>query len=276
MSTTPEAGRAQSAPRAVVLGHDKQPRYPDLAGKVAVVTGGSRGIGKQTAHALAANGAQVALIARSQPALTAVAAEIRQAGGQALAVPADCTDEPELKRAAQTVAERLGPPDIVAAFAGGEGAPVPTVQETPEHWRQVLEADLTATFLTVSTFLGAMLERRQGAVITMSSSAARQPARSNAAYAAAKAGVIAFSRHLAAEVAADGIRVNCIAPAAIENERMRASMTEEQRGQLGATFPLGRIGQDYDVARAALFLASQGSGWITGVTLDVAGGKIMV
>jgi 3-oxoacyl-[acyl-carrier protein] reductase len=276
MSTTPQPGRAQSAARAVVLGHDQQPRYPDLAGMVAVVTGGSRGIGRQTAHALAANGAHVALIARSQPALTAVAAEIGQAGGQALAVPADCTDEPELKRAAQTVAERLGPPDVVAAFAGGQGAPVPTVQETPDHWRQVLEADLTATFLTVSTFLAAMLERRHGAVITMSSSAARQPARSNAAYAAAKAGVIAFSRHLAAEVAADGIRVNCIAPAAIENERMRAAMTEEQRGQLGATFPLGRIGQDFDVARAALFLASEASGWITGVTLDVAGGKIMV
>lgn len=276
MSTTPEPGRAQSAGRAVVLGHDQQPRYPDLTGKVAVVTGGSRGIGKQTAHALAANGAQVALIARSQPALTAVAGEIGEAGGQALAVPADCTDEPELKRAAQTVAERLGPPDIVAAFAGGEGAPVPTVQETPAHWREVLEADLTATFLTISTFLGAMLERRQGAVITMSSSAARQPARSNAAYAAAKAGVIAFSRHLAAEVAGDGIRVNCIAPAAIENERMRASMTEEQREQLGATFPLGRIGQSFDVAQAALFLASEASGWITGVTLDVAGGKIMV
>ena len=140
----------------------------------------------------------------------------------------------------------------------------------------MIESDLTATFLTVSAFLPAMLERQTGSIITMSSAAARQPARSNAAYAAAKAGVIAFTRHLAAELAPQGIRVNCLAPSAIENERMRAAMTGEQLRQLGESFPLRRIGQPADVAAAALFLASGASSWITGVTLDVAGGKIMV
>jgi 3-oxoacyl-[acyl-carrier protein] reductase len=121
-----------------------------------------------------------------------------------------------------------------------------------------------------------MVERGRGSIITMSSAAARQPARSNAAYAAAKAGVIAFTRHLASEIGGHGIRVNNIAPSATENDRMRAWMTDEQRAELGASFPLGRIGQPDDVAAAALFLASDASSWITGVTLDVAGGKIMV
>jgi 3-oxoacyl-[acyl-carrier protein] reductase len=108
----------------------------------------------------------------------------------------------------------------------------------------------------------------------MSSSAARQAARSAAAYAAAKAGVIALTRHLAAEVAP--IRVNCLAPSATENDKMRTWMTAEQRAALGASFPLGRIGQPYDVAAAALFLASDASSWITGATLDISGGKIML
>jgi 3-oxoacyl-[acyl-carrier protein] reductase len=166
--------------------------------------------------------------------------------------------------------------DILAAFAGGNGMPVPTVQETPAHWREVTESDLTATFLTTRAFMPAMVERGRGSIITMSSAAARQAAQSNAAYAAAKAGVIAFTRHLANEIGPHGVRVNCLAPSAVENERMRAWTTEEQRRQLGASFPLRRIGQPEDVAAAALFFASGASSWITGVTLDIAGGKIML
>ncbi len=254
----------------------RQPRYPDLDGKVAVVTGASRGIGRATALALTGNGAAVALIARDRQALAAVAGEIETDGGRAVPVPADCTVEDELQRAAQTIAAQLGPPDIVAAFAGGQGAPVPTVEETPAHWRHVLESDLTSAFLTVSAFLPGMVDRHRGTVITMSSSAARQAARSNAAYAAAKAGVVAFSRHLAGEYAGDGIRVNCLAPSAVENERMRTHMTDSQREALGASFPLRRIGQPEDIAQAVLFLASEASGWITGLTLDVSGGKVML
>lgn len=253
-----------------------RPRYPDLAGKVAVVTGGSRGIGAQTARALAANGAAVAIVSRDLDALTAVSDDIQEQGGRALPVAADCTNEEELRRAALTVTERLGPVGVLAAFAGGRGLPVATAEETAAHWREVIESDLTATFLTVSAILPAMLERGGGSIVTMSSAAARQPARSNAAYAAAKAGVIALTRHLASELAPHGIRVNCLAPSAIENERMRAAMTAQQMQQLGESFPLRRIGQPADVAAAALFLGSEASAWITGVTLDVAGGKIML
>lgn len=250
--------------------------YPDLDGRVAVVTGGSRGIGAQTARALAANGAAVAVIGRDAQALSAVAGSIASAGGRALAVRADCTVDADVERAATTIAEGLGPVDILAAFAGGNGMPVPTAEETVAHWREVVDADLTAAFACIRAVLPPMMERRRGAIITMSSAAARQAARSNAAYAAAKAGVIALTRHLAAEMGPHGIRVNCIAPSAVENERMRAWTTEDQRRDLGASFPLGRIGQPEDVAAAALFLASDASSWITGVTLDIAGGKIMV
>lgn len=255
---------------------DRQPQYPDLVGRVAVVTGGSRGIGAATARALAANGARVALIARDRQPLAESGEVIEAHGGEALAVPADCTVEAELARAAHTIAERLGAPDILAAFAGGQGAPVVTAQETAAHWREVIDANLSATFLTVRTFLPAMVERGRGTIVTMSSSAARQADRTSAAYAAAKAGVIALTRQLATETARDGIRVNCLAPGSTENERMRTRMTDAQRERLAASFPLGRIAQPADIAHAALFLASDASGWITGITLDVAGGKIML
>jgi 3-oxoacyl-[acyl-carrier protein] reductase len=252
------------------------PTYPDLAGKVAVVTGGSRGIGAATAQALAASRATVEVVGRDQQALAGVVDTICAQGREAIAVRADCTVEGDLARLALEVAERLGPPEILAAFAGGGGMPVPTADETAAHWRDVIESDLTSTFLTVSALLPAMLERGRGSIVTMSSAAARQAAQSNAAYAAAKAGVIAFSRHLASELGPQGIRVNCLAPSAIENERMRTWTTPEQRMQLGSSFPLRRIGQPGDVAAATLFLASEASSWITGVTLDVAGGKIML
>ncbi len=177
---------------------------------------------------------------------------------------------------ADTVAASLGPADILAAFAGGNGMPVPTASESPDHWREIIETDLNSVFFTVRAVLPGMMQRGCGAIITMSSAAARQAARSAAAYAAAKAGVIALTRHLAGEMAPHGIRVNCVAPSATENDKMRAWMSAEQRAALGASFPLRRLGQPDDVAAATVFLASQASGWITGVTLDVAGGKVMV
>lgn len=251
-------------------------RYPDLAGKVAVVTGGSRGIGAATAAALAGNGVAVAVVGRDAAALTAVAGRISDHGGSAIPIVADCTVPADLAAMVQAVTAQLGPPDILAAFAGGNGMPVPTDAETPEHWRMVIETDLNSAFYTVRAVLPAMTERGRGVIITMSSAAARQAAQSAAAYAAAKAGVIAFTRHLAGEMAPRGIRANCVAPSAVENDKMRAWMSADQRAALGASFPLGRLGQPADVAAAALFLASDASSWITGATLDIAGGKIML
>lgn len=250
--------------------------YPDLAGKVAVVTGGSRGIGAATARALADNKAAVAVVGRDRPAIDAVVRSITAREGRAIGVAADCTVEADLEGLHRLVDEQLGPIDILIAFAGGgsAGAPVTTSSETAAHWRQVIDSDLTATFLTISEFLPD-LTTRSGVIVTMASSAARQATRASAAYAAAKAGVAGLTRHLAGELAAAGVRVNCIAPATIENDRIRSWMTEPARRQLAAGFPLARLGQPEDVAAATLFLASWSSSWITGITLDVAGGRIM-
>jgi 3-oxoacyl-[acyl-carrier protein] reductase len=110
----------------------------------------------------------------------------------------------------------------------------------------------------------------------MSSAAGRLPSRANVAYAAAKAGVAMLTKHLALELGPAGVRVNCVAPSAIHNEKMDAYMTPGQMKELGATFPLGRVGEPLDVAAATAFLASDASGWITGTTLDISGGKVII
>src|SRR5215472_17115130 len=118
--------------------------YPDLAGKVAVITGGSRGIGAATASALAANKVAVAVVGRDEQALTAVTTSIKVLGAQATWAAADCTVAAEVDRVRSAVADQFGPVDIVAAFAGGNGMPVPTDQETAEHWAEVVNGDLTS------------------------------------------------------------------------------------------------------------------------------------
>lgn len=251
-------------------------RYRDLAGRVAIVTGGSRGIGAATAAELAANGATVAVVGREMAALTAVTTAIADRGGRAVALTADCTRSEQVDQLAAKVASELGQAEIVMAFAGGDGMPVASGQETPEHWRQLIETNLNSVFYTIRAFLPGMTALSRGAIVTMASSAGRQAARSAGAYAAAKAGVIGLTRHLAGELAPYRIRVNCLAPSATENDRMRAWMTADQIAGLGASFPLGRLGQPADVASAALFLASDASAWITGATLDIAGGKVML
>ena len=250
--------------------------YPDLAGKVAVITGGSGAIGAASALGLAASGVAVCVVGRNQGTLDAVCDQVRSRGGRAIAIAADCRVEADVHRLRDQVGSTLGTPDILCAFAGGNGMPLPTHTETAEHWRQVTDSELTSTFVTIATFLPSMIERHSGVIVTMASAAARQAAKSSAAYAAAKAGVIALSRHLASEYAPAGIRVNCLAPSAIENDKMRNHTTDPQRHALAAAFPLGRIGQPEDVAAAAVVLASQQASWITGTTLDIAGGKVML
>jgi 3-oxoacyl-[acyl-carrier protein] reductase len=165
---------------------------------------------------------------------------------------------------------------LAAFVAGGRAGPRPTEQLTEEEWRSTIDGTLTATFLTVKSFLPGMIERRRGAIVTMASSAARVPLGAPVAYAAAKAGVIMFSRYVASEVGQYGIRVNCLSPHTILTENVQRQMPEERQREWAAMVPLGRLGTPEDVALAALFLASDSSAWLTGVTLDVAGGRIML
>jgi 3-oxoacyl-[acyl-carrier protein] reductase len=255
----------------------KLPSYPDLAGKVAVVTGGSGGIGAATCRLLAANGARVAVNGRDPARIGAVVDGILAAGGEALGVAGDCTDLAAVEWLRQQVEQDLGPAQVLAAFVGGGRARPGPVADVPEQdWRSTVDGSLTATFLTLKSFLPGMIERGRGAIVTMASSAARLPSQASAAYAAAKAGVVMFSRHVANEVGQHGVRVNCLAPSSVLTERMQRLMPEETQRQVASMHPLGRMGTPEDVALATLFLASESSSWITGVTLDVAGGRIIV
>jgi 3-oxoacyl-[acyl-carrier protein] reductase len=253
------------------------PTYPDLAGKVALVTGGSGGIGAATCLLLASNGVNVAVHGRDQAKIDAVVDEIDSNGGRAIGVSAEVTDFAATERMRERVEEELGPVEVLAAFAASGGPlPGPTVEISEEGWRAAVDGNLTSAFLTLKCFLPGMIERRSGSIITMASSAGRVPTQAPTAYSAAKAGVVMLSRQVAGEVGGHGVRVNCLAPDSILTERTRSYMTEDQVRQWAEAFPLGRMGTPEDVALATLFLASESSSWLTGVTLDIAGGKIML
>jgi len=256
---------------------DTLPIYPDLAGKVAVVTGGSGGIGAATCRLLAANGAKVAVNGRDQARIKAVVDAIRAAGGQAVGVTADCTDLAAVEQLRQKVEQQLGPAEVLAAFVGGGRARAGPVAQVPvEDWHSTVDGILTATFLTLKGFLPGMIQRGQGAIVTMASSAARLPGLgAPAPYVAAKAGVVMLTRQVAGDVGRHGVRVNCLAPHTILTEQIQQRAPEEWQQKMAAAIPLGRLGTPEDVALAALFLASDSASWLTGVTLDVAGGYVM-
>jgi 3-oxoacyl-[acyl-carrier protein] reductase len=246
-----------------------------LAGRVALVTGGSRGIGAGIARALAVQGAKVMLCGRDHAALTKVVESIRSNGGQADAALGDITDEDVVKALRQTVEARFGAVELLVACAGGDGAPKLLREEDAVSWRRTLDTNLTSAFLTLKTFLPSMCERGQGAVVTMASTAGRQPSGASAPYAAAKAGLLSLTRHAALEVASQGVRVNAVAPSAIVTDRL-AAQPPELRHAIAQGFPLKRLGTVDDVTAATLFLLSDAASWITGATLDVAGGRVMI
>jgi 3-oxoacyl-[acyl-carrier protein] reductase len=249
-----------------------------LDDKVALVTGSSRGIGAGIAKAFAAHGARVAVHGRDSAALSAVQAEIERAGGQAICVTADVTRFEEIEAMRRRIEQELGPIDILVANAGGSFTPPAPLEETPEDgWRASVDGNLTATFLTLKSILPGMKERKAGAIITISSAASRRPhPRSPIPYAAAKAGIEILTQDVAAQAGPYGIRANCIAPETILTERNEQQISEAQQRALVDMHPIRRLGTPDDVARAALFLASDEASWITGIVLDVAGGAVMV
>ncbi|MEU8433829.1 SDR family NAD(P)-dependent oxidoreductase [Streptomyces sp. NPDC029216] len=248
--------------------------YTDLNGKVVFITGGSRGIGAQTARAFAAQGAKICVVGRHKDTLDLVVTEITGVGGTCISAVADVTDAAALDDARRRTESQLGPVDVLAAFAGGQGYPVPSVDLTEERWRQVIDSDLTSVFLTIRTFLPGMLERGSGSVITMSSAAGRQPSQANLAYAVANAGLVTLTRQLATEIGPRGIRINSIAPSAILTDKVMTNMPADVQAKVAALHPLGRMGTPEDVAETALFLASDSASWLTGLTIDVAGGRV--
>jgi 3-oxoacyl-[acyl-carrier protein] reductase len=252
--------------------------YPELQGKVAVVTGSSRGIGLETATRLAENGVSVGIVARGHQAVDEAVASIQAAGGRAVGVAADATSLEAIERVCDRIESELGAVDFVAAFAGsGNARPGPVHELSEDEWHSTVDGNLTATFLTLKTFLPRMIERRAGSIVTMASSAGRTPTpAAPAPYAAAKAGIVMLTRHVASQVGRYGVRVNCLSPSTVLTERTSRQIPDEVKQRFTALHPLGRLGEPKDVAEAACFLASDSASWLTGVTLDVAGGAVMV
>ena len=248
-----------------------------LTDKVALVTGSSRGIGAAIARVFAAHGASVAVHGRDRAALSTVADDIVREGGCVRQVTGDVTKSADLAAMRDEIERQLGAVDIVVANAGGSPtrpAPLETIDE--DDWRNGVDGNLTATFLTIKTFLPRMKERKTGNIITMSSAAARRPhPQSPVPYAAAKAGIQMMTQHLAAQAGPFGIRVNCLAPETILTERNDENIPDAVKQSLVEMHPLRRLGTPDDVARAALFLASDESSWITGMIIDGAGGVVM-
>jgi 3-oxoacyl-[acyl-carrier protein] reductase len=249
----------------------------ELDGRIALVTGSSRGIGAAIAKLFAERGAAVVVHGRDADAVRIIVAEVAATGGRALAAIADLTRYDQIAAMRDAIEQNLGPVDILVANAGGSTVrPGPLDDITETDWRGSVDANLTATFLTIKAFLPGMRERHDGTIITMSSAAARRPTpQSPLAYAAAKAGIEVLSRELAAQAGPDGVRVNCLAPETILTERNQQQIPETVQEQLRHIHPLQRLGTPEDVAHAALFLASDDSSWISGVTLDIAGGSVL-
>jgi len=249
-----------------------------LSGKVALVTGASRGIGASTARLLAQHGAKVAVQGRDTAALAAVHGEIERSGGAAIQVVADVTKFAEVEAMRKQVELELGPIDVLVANAGGSFTmPGPLEETSEEGWHASVNGNLTATFLTLKSILPGMKQRKSGAIVTISSAAGRKPhPQAPIPYSAAKAGIQMLTQDVAAQTGPYGIRVNCIAPETILTERNRQRIPEAQQKAMVEWHPIQRLGTPEDVAQAVLFLVSDKSGWITGVVLDVAGGAVMV
>lgn len=249
-----------------------------LDGKVALVTGSSRGIGAAIARLFAQHGARVVLHGRDTAALAAVQTEIEQADGQAMQVVGDITSFAGIEAMRGQIEQTFGPVDILVANAGGSFIrPAPLEEISEDGWRASVDGNLTATFLTIKSILPGMKERKAGNIITLSSSAARTPnLGAPIPYAAAKAGIQILTQDLAAQVGSFNIRVNCIAPETILTERNDQRIPDAQKQILVDRHPLKRLGIPDDVAHAALFLASDESAWITGIVLDIAGGAVLV
>lgn len=250
----------------------------ELSDRVALVTGSSRGIGTAIASRFAAAGAAIAVHGRDEAALSTVRSRIEDEGGRAIAVAADLTRADEVEAMVARVERELGPVDVLVANAGGSPVrPGPIENISVDDWHASVDTNLTATFLTVKYVLPGMKERRRGVIITMASAASRRPhPGSPVAYAAAKAGIEMFTQNLAAQAGPLGVRANCLAPETILTERNEEQIPPDIKESLREQHPIRRLGTPDDVARAALFLASDNASWITGIVLDVAGGAVMV
>ena len=241
-----------------------------LAGKVALVTGASQGIGRETALALAEAGANVALAARNEGKLVALAEEIAAKGAAALAVKMDVADPEQVKLGFKAVLEKFGKLDILVNNAAitRDGLAMRMKQE---DWDAVIRTNLTGAHLCTQQALMTMIRARAGRIINIASVVAQMGNAGQANYVAAKGGLIGLTKAIAMEIASRNVTVNAVAPGFIETP-MTDVLPDKVKEELKERIPLGRMGTGRDVAAAIVFLASDEAGYITGHVLDVNGG----
>jgi 3-oxoacyl-[acyl-carrier protein] reductase len=241
-----------------------------LKDKVAVVTGASQGIGRDTALALAEAGAKVVVAARNEEKLTALVNDIAAGGGEAFAVKMDVADAEQVKAGFKQMVEKFGRVDILVnnAAVTRDGL---AMRMKKEDWDAVLQTNLTGAHLCIQQVLPVMMKARTGRIINISSVVAQSGNAGQANYVAAKAGLIGLTKAIAIEIASRGITVNAVAPGFIETP-MTDVLPDKVKDELKTRIPLGRMGSPRDVAAAIVFLASDEAGYITGHVLNVNGG----
>lgn len=245
-----------------------------LVGKVALVTGGSRGIGRAVALKLAENGADVAInYAGNTAAAEEVKAAIEKMGRKAMLVQGSVADTDGVQAIVNQVVKELGRLDILINNAGitRDGL---LMRMKEADWDAVLETNLKGVFNCSKAVMRTMMKQKSGRIVNMASVVGEMGNAGQANYAAAKAGVIGFTKSLAKEVASRGITVNAVAPGFIATD-MTKVLTDDQKAEMAKTIPLGRAGQPEDVANAVLFLVSDEAAYITGQVLNVDGGMVM-
>lgn len=245
-----------------------------LVGKVALVTGGSRGIGRAIALKLAENGADVAInYAGNTAAAEEVKAAIEQMGRKALLIQCSVADTDGVQAMVNQVVKELGRLDILVNNAGitRDGL---LMRMKEADWDDVMNTNLKGVYNCSKAVMRTMMKQKSGRIVNMASVVGEMGNAGQANYAAAKAGVIGFTKSMAKEVASRGITVNAIAPGFIATD-MTSVLSDDQKAEMARTIPLGRAGQPEDVANAVLFLASEGAAYITGQVLNVDGGMVM-
>ena len=248
-----------------------------LQGRVALVTGASSGLGMQFAKALADNGAAVTLVARRAERLKALKDEIESKGGKAIAIEADVTDRAAVARAFDAAEQAFGTVTILVNNAGIAQSARRAIEVTEEEWRKVLGLDLDAVFYNAQEAARRMLAaNKKGAIVNIASVLGFGVAKGVAAYAVAKAAVVQMTKALAVELAFKGVRVNAIAPGWFVTEINDKYLMGEAGDALKRAIPMGRFGKDGDLDGALLLLASDAGSYITGATVVVDGGQVVM